>query len=156
MGTYSHRFSSALLALLPPAPVQGAAQDRAAAATRAAAALSGSGLAELLLMAHHPAISAGVAHKQSAWQQACRRLLNQPTAALKGAVQDQQTGLCMCMFRCAKPGRVISCRAASVRVDFSAVHDLQGADVLGLSCGTPLPDFAESLAENIGCSCVKL
>jgi hypothetical protein len=83
-GTYSHAFSSAVLALLPHAQQPGAPKDRDAATALAAAALAGPGLAELLLMAHHPAVTAGVACKQKTWQQASRRLLGAAGTALKG------------------------------------------------------------------------
>eukprot|EP00882_Tetradesmus_deserticola_P023753 GHRQ01025864.1.p1 GENE.GHRQ01025864.1~~GHRQ01025864.1.p1 ORF type:complete len:387 (+),score=135.80 GHRQ01025864.1:731-1891(+) len=87
-GTYSHAFSSAVLALLPHAQQPGAPKDRAAATALAAAALAGPGLAELLLMAHHPASTAGVACKQKTWQQASRRLLGAADAALKATAAD--------------------------------------------------------------------
>jgi hypothetical protein len=91
VGTYSHAFSSAVLALLPHAQQPGAPKDHAAAAALAAAALAGSGLAELLLTAHHPAVTAGVACKQRTWQQASRRLLGAAGAALKGTQQHNTT-----------------------------------------------------------------
>ncbi|KAF8055816.1 hypothetical protein HT031_006591 [Scenedesmus sp. PABB004] len=82
-GTYSHAFARALLALLPfterAAPGYAPAHHTAACA----AALEGRGLAELLLMAHHPAITAGVANKHATWAAACRRLLGTVPAALK-------------------------------------------------------------------------
>lgn len=76
VGTYSHRFQTATLALLP-------SEHGSAAATVCAAALSGSGLSELLLMCHHPAITAGVAKKRATWETAARRLQGCVVTTLK-------------------------------------------------------------------------
>jgi hypothetical protein len=113
-GTYSHAFSSAVLALLPHAQQPGAAKDRDAATALAAAALAGLGLAELLLMAHHPAVTAGVSCKQKTWQQASKRLLGAAGAALKG---DCRTGLHGAMLVAAALAKNLSicCRHACIR-----------------------------------------
>jgi hypothetical protein len=46
--------------------------------------LAAGGLAELLLMCHHPAITAGVANKHATWDAACKRLRGNVAATLKG------------------------------------------------------------------------
>lgn len=58
-GTFSHAFTRALLALLPRLPP---------------AQLSTPELGRLLLCAHHPAITAGVANKRHAWAHVVRAL----------------------------------------------------------------------------------
>lgn len=71
-GTYSARFRWALLALLPRTPEV------------ARAALSSDGLPQVLLMAAHPAITAGVADKLSTWRAAVARLGETTGQLLKG------------------------------------------------------------------------
>lgn len=80
MGTYSHAFATAVLSLLPG---QGRQRDAQARDAAAAAALTAAGLAELLLMSHHPAITAGVAKREVAWHLATKRL-GCVQAALRG------------------------------------------------------------------------
>ena len=96
VGTYSHAFAAAVLALLPGCETkqQQQQQQQAGAAAAAeqngshvggqqAAALADGGLAELLLMSHHPAITAGVGKRLAPWQCAGRRVKVLPTQ-LKG------------------------------------------------------------------------
>lgn len=71
-GTYSARFRWALLALLPRTPEV------------ARAALGSDGLPQVLLMAAHPAITAGVADKLSTWRAAVARLGETTGQLLKG------------------------------------------------------------------------
>lgn len=74
VGSYSHRFSCATLSLVPPASTAVAAGD----------GVLGQCLPELLLMSHHPAITAGVADKQATWRVAVGRLQGTVAAALEG------------------------------------------------------------------------
>jgi hypothetical protein len=84
VGTYAHVFAAAVQALLPAAPQQQQQQQQNGHSSSAQAqALAGSGLSELLLMCHHPAITVGVAKRLSAWHTACRRVKGIPEV-LKG------------------------------------------------------------------------
>lgn len=83
MGTYAHPFSAAVLALLPNSPHphhKGHAeqqQQQNGVSGPPSEALAGSGLPELLLMSHHPAITAGVSQRpgrRSTWATACHRV----------------------------------------------------------------------------------
>lgn len=77
VGTYSHRFHQATLALLPGTSAETAAE-------LGCGALSSAGLPELLLMAHHSAITVGIANKRATWQVVARRLRGPVTTLLKG------------------------------------------------------------------------
>lgn len=70
VGTYCHRFSCATLALLP--------------LVSPGDCLPAQCLPELLLMAHHPSITAGVAKKQATWRTVVKRLQGTLASALKG------------------------------------------------------------------------
>ena len=107
MGTYSHAFAAAVLALLPKQQQQQQQQQEQQeqdatqqnghhhpSRAAAEAALAGSGLPELLLMSHHPAITAGVAKQLTAWQVAVKRLGGVVPAALKGGSWFQSTPTC--------------------------------------------------------------
>jgi hypothetical protein len=89
VGTYAHAFAAAVQALLPAAPQQEQQpqqqqmQQNGHSSSAQAQALAGSGLSELLLMCHHPAITVGVAKRLSTWHTACRRVKGIPEA-LKG------------------------------------------------------------------------
>lgn len=93
VGTYSAVFAAGLLALLPSnlhnlATTSREGEARSAAA---AAALSGTGLSELLMMSHHPAITAGVRRRGATWLLAARRLPGME-AVLKGAPRQRGMG----------------------------------------------------------------
>lgn len=93
VGTYAHVFSAAVLALLPQGTKQQHTQQdvpqQNGHADAQAAALTGTGLPELLLMSHHPAITAGVAKPLRVWHTACHRMRAIP-AALKGGSGEHQ------------------------------------------------------------------
>jgi hypothetical protein len=108
VGTYSHAFAGAVLALLPrqqqeeqqeQQPQDAAQQNGHHHPSRAAAeaALAGSGLPELLLMSHHPAITAGVAKQLTAWQVAVKRLGGVVPTALKGEMCSGACDVWFCM-----------------------------------------------------------
>lgn len=87
VGSYSHTFAAALHALLPPAaatqPEQQQQNGHVSSSAQQSEALAGGGLSQLLLIGHHPAITAGVSKKLGAWQAACNRLTG-ISAELKG------------------------------------------------------------------------
>lgn len=99
VGTYAHAFSAAVVALLPQAdsPEQRQQQQQVVPeqnghSSPQATALANKGLPELLLMCHHPAITAGVGKRLSTWHTACHRVRD-VGPALKGRAGGGYIGL---------------------------------------------------------------
>lgn len=113
VGTYAHTFSTAVMALLPGTPSSQQQQQQNGVVDAQAAALSGTGLPELLLMSHHPAITAGLPKQLSVWHKACSRLHGHLVPhSLKGEHNSSVYGaqhVCACVLMCSVCTRCTGC-----------------------------------------------